>query len=155
METCIALFILKSNLPFLMHQVVEVCSKIGPIVFGPNLRTHRLSTLIFCSNIEPIYHYHLIFTSRKEGAQRFRRWVTGEVLPTIRKTGSYTIPGLASEAAHMKDVDEHIEQIRTCASVTLQRLARLTEQLDTLMNKVQATYKKQKPPISTPDFETL
>lgn len=33
--------------------------------------------------------YHLIFTSRKEEAQRFRKWVTTEVLPSIRKTGGY------------------------------------------------------------------
>lgn len=33
--------------------------------------------------------YRLILTSRKPDAKRFRKWVTGEVLPTIRKTGSY------------------------------------------------------------------
>lgn len=35
--------------------------------------------------------YALIFKSRKENAKRFRRWVTGEVLPQIRKTGSYSV----------------------------------------------------------------
>jgi prophage antirepressor-like protein len=35
--------------------------------------------------------YHLIFTSRKEEAKIFRRWVTNEVLPAIRKTGSYSM----------------------------------------------------------------
>lgn len=35
--------------------------------------------------------YHLIFTSQKEEAKKFRRWVTDEVLPSIRKTGSYSI----------------------------------------------------------------
>jgi prophage antirepressor-like protein len=33
--------------------------------------------------------YTLIMRSRKEGAKRFRRWVTGEVLPSIRRTGQY------------------------------------------------------------------
>ena len=33
--------------------------------------------------------YSLIFTSRKPEAKRFRKWVTGTVLPEIRKTGSY------------------------------------------------------------------
>lgn len=33
--------------------------------------------------------YSLIFRSRKPEARRFRKWVTGEVLPAIRKTGSY------------------------------------------------------------------
>lgn len=34
--------------------------------------------------------YALIFTSRKEVAKRFQRWVFTEVLPSIRKTGSYS-----------------------------------------------------------------
>jgi anti-repressor protein len=33
--------------------------------------------------------YKLIATSRKPGAKRFDRWVRHEVLPQIRKTGSY------------------------------------------------------------------
>jgi anti-repressor protein len=33
--------------------------------------------------------YSLIMTSRKPEAKAFRKWVTSEVLPTIRKTGSY------------------------------------------------------------------
>jgi hypothetical protein len=33
--------------------------------------------------------YQLIFQSRKEGAKKFKRWITKEVLPSIRKSGSY------------------------------------------------------------------
>jgi prophage antirepressor-like protein len=36
--------------------------------------------------------YHAIFKSRKAAAKLFRRWVTEDVLPTIRKTGSYSAP---------------------------------------------------------------
>lgn len=36
--------------------------------------------------------YSLIFGSKLESAKRFKRWVTSEVLPTIRKTGSYRKP---------------------------------------------------------------
>lgn len=35
--------------------------------------------------------YSLIFTSRKPEAKRFKKWVTSEVLPAIRKTGSYNV----------------------------------------------------------------
>lgn len=35
--------------------------------------------------------YSLILTSRKPEAKRFKKWVTSEVLPAIRKTGSYSI----------------------------------------------------------------
>lgn len=33
--------------------------------------------------------YSLILTSRKPSAKRFKKWVTAEVLPSIRKTGGY------------------------------------------------------------------
>lgn len=33
--------------------------------------------------------YKTIFQSRKESAERFTEWVTGEVLPSIRKNGGY------------------------------------------------------------------
>lgn len=36
--------------------------------------------------------YHAVLTSRKPAAKEFRRWVTAEVLPTIRKTGAYSGP---------------------------------------------------------------
>lgn len=36
--------------------------------------------------------YDVILDSRKENARKFRKWVTSEVLPTIRKTGSYSMP---------------------------------------------------------------
>ena len=36
--------------------------------------------------------YALVFGSRLKSAQRFKHWVTSEVLPAIRKTGSYQAP---------------------------------------------------------------
>lgn len=33
--------------------------------------------------------YSLILSSKLEGAKKFKRWVTNEVLPAIRKTGGY------------------------------------------------------------------
>ena len=36
--------------------------------------------------------YRLIFTSRKPEARQFQRWVTHEVLPSIRKYGYYVAP---------------------------------------------------------------
>lgn len=35
--------------------------------------------------------YSLIFGSKQERAKEFKRWVTSEVLPSIRKTGQYSI----------------------------------------------------------------
>ena len=36
--------------------------------------------------------YFLVFRSRKPQARAFSKWVRAEVLPTLRKTGTYTIP---------------------------------------------------------------
>jgi len=36
--------------------------------------------------------YRMIFQSRKENAEKFKTWVFSEVLPQIRKTGSYSKP---------------------------------------------------------------
>lgn len=36
--------------------------------------------------------YALVIRSRKPEAKAFRRWVTSEVLPSIRKTGKYELP---------------------------------------------------------------
>ena len=52
------------------------------------MRTLGGNQQMLCVNESGLYH--LIFTSHKEEAKAFRRWVTGEVLPSIRKTGSYS-----------------------------------------------------------------
>src|SRR5271165_2430920 len=48
--------------------------------------------------------YALIFTSRKPEAKRFRKWVTGTVLPEIRKTGSYQAPAATSASRAMRSI---------------------------------------------------
>jgi len=47
--------------------------------------------------------YALVLGSRKAEAKRFKRWVTHEVLPTIRKTGSYAVPAIAALPAPTQD----------------------------------------------------
>jgi prophage antirepressor-like protein len=41
--------------------------------------------------------YSLILTSRKPAAKRFKKWVTSEVLPSIRKTGAYRVSGASRQ----------------------------------------------------------
>ena len=41
--------------------------------------------------------YSLIFGSKLPNAKKFKRWVTSEVLPAIRKTGTYTAPRTTTE----------------------------------------------------------
>jgi hypothetical protein len=41
--------------------------------------------------------YRLIFSSRKPEAERFKRWLAHEVLPALRRDGSFTMPGAAGK----------------------------------------------------------
>ena len=57
------------------------------VTLGTIEGSHRATNLINESGL-----YSLIFKSRKPEAKKFKRWVTHEVLPAIRKTGSYGTP---------------------------------------------------------------
>lgn len=51
--------------------------------------------------------YSLILSSKLESAKRFKRWITSEVLPSIRKTGEYkTSSGGIWKQPEIKDIFE-------------------------------------------------
>ena len=50
--------------------------------------------------------YSLIMSSKMCKAKEFKRWVTSEVLPSIRKTGSYTVNTSAEQWSRQLDVEE-------------------------------------------------
>ena len=56
--------------------------------------------------------YSLILSSKLESAKRFKHWVTGEVLPNIRKQGGYMI---AKEGESDKDILDRALQIMQAA----------------------------------------
>lgn len=60
--------------------------------------------------------YHLIFKSRKPEAQAFRKWVTSEVLPTLRKTGNYQVPKAETSGSQLTlpflDADHYLDQVK-------------------------------------------
>jgi prophage antirepressor-like protein len=56
---------------------------------------HSMDTLRGKQRLVTVYEsglYSILFTSTKPAAKRFRKWVTGEVLPSIRKHGIYPPP---------------------------------------------------------------
>lgn len=76
--------------------------------------------------------YALIFRSRKPQAVRFRKWVTSEVLPTIRKTGSYS-------AAAPKTITPEKERELTKELINLQhRLLKAQRELENFHAQVEA-----------------
>ena len=52
--------------------------------------------------------YSLILSSKMPNAKKFKHWVTSEVLPAIRKTGSYQMQNLSTE---MKAILMHDEKL--------------------------------------------
>ncbi|PIH08375.1 phage repressor protein [Staphylococcus epidermidis] len=61
--------------------------------------------------------YSLIFSSKLESAKRFKRWVTSEVLPTLRKTGTYQVPDNPMDALKLmfdaqKETKEEIATVK-------------------------------------------
>lgn len=66
--------------------------------------------------------YALIFGSKLDSAKRFKHWVTSEVLPTIRKTGSYQKPMTVAEQIQLlaqgnQDHEERIEKLENTMTI--------------------------------------
>lgn len=62
--------------------------------------------------------YKTIFQSRKESAERFTDWVTTEVLPSIRKTGSYGKPMTTAQKIQLlaqgnDELNERVDKVET------------------------------------------
>lgn len=69
--------------------------------------------------------YAVILRSDKPNAKKFRKWVTSEVLPTIRKTGSYSKP--MSTAEKIKLLAQGNEELN-------ERVEKVEDKLDSLEN---------------------
>ena len=56
--------------------------------------------------------YSLILSSKLPNAKKFKRWVTSEVLPALRRTGHYEMPGYAPKATSIGEVVNLIKVTR-------------------------------------------
>ena len=54
--------------------------------------------------------YSVILRSEKPEAKAFKRWVTHDVLPSIRRTGAYGIP--PEKLIHLNDLQKQLEEWR-------------------------------------------
>lgn len=68
--------------------------------------------------------YSLIFGSKLESAKKFKKWVTAEVLPQLRKTGSYGTPQLPDTT------DGKIALLAQGHTELAQKVDNLTERMD-------------------------
>lgn len=67
--------------------------------------------------------YSLIFGSKLESARRFKHWVTSEVLPSIRRTGGYSMKESDDSTSNTVDskLDEIVKQIRSIKAYLVTR----------------------------------
>lgn len=83
--------------------------------------------------------YALITRSNKPEAKKFRKWVTSEVLPSIRKQGVYMTPEVLERAVTNPDF---MIGVLTQLKEEQERRARLEEQEKVLTAKIEQDYPK-------------
>ena len=81
--------------------------------------------------------YALILSSKLEGAKRFKRWVTSEVLPAIRKQGGYLV---AKKGESEKEVMKRaMEIVKTTLAKRDEQIAKLqprAEYADSVLDSI-------------------
>ncbi len=86
--------------------------------------------------------YSLIFGSKLETAKKFKHWVTSEVLPQIRKNGSYTMPQICSPseiplgelASYLKIMDRVAHRQELAPHKIAENFKKVSEQFGVLLS---------------------
>lgn len=78
--------------------------------------------------------YSLVLGSRKPEAKRFKKWVTSEVLPSIRKTGQYIAPQVLKDLIEGA-AERAVENYKTLDSVNFNMLKQDVTIMDILACK--------------------
>lgn len=90
---------------FVLNDVCEALNLRNPSQVGDRLDEDEKDTIHIMDSIGRPRNttvinesglYSVILTSRKPNAKRFKKWVTSELLPTLRKTGSYSLTETSS-----------------------------------------------------------
>lgn len=70
--------------------------------------------------------YALILSSKLPVAKQFKRWVTSEILPAIRKTGSYSV----NQDIKAREVEARLNNSRARVASTFLKVAQMTDLLE-------------------------
>ena len=76
---------------------IRIARKISKILVKPTFKVRITKNIVIDTKVQEMMIvseaglYSLILRSRKPEAKAFKRWVTHEVLPSIRKTGAYLL----------------------------------------------------------------
>lgn len=101
--------------------------------------------------------YTLTLKSRKPEAKPFRRWVTHEVLPSIRKTGSYSVDDIVSQTPVLAEylaMDENERGMAYFATKTEVKQLQLAQEIITEENTI-LSQQNQKMKPKAEFFDTI
>jgi len=87
--------------------------------------------------------YNLIFSSKLPNAKEFKRWVTAEVLPCIRKHEAYMTPGKLMEALQKPETIMQTLQMLANEQLKNSELIRRVETLEETVSVQQSQIKTQ------------
>lgn len=74
--------------------------------------------------------YSLIFSSKLEQAKAFKRWVTAEVLPSIRKHGAYIAPNAPAQGVEMAALQTMFQPITAAVETLTAAVQALNQRID-------------------------
>lgn len=97
--------------------------------------------------------YSLILSSKLPSAKRFKRWVTSEILPALRKTGRYAAPTAEPEPEpemRMLTPDDYLTAARIISSCRNERMPYVLG----LLRKAGISIERSKLPVTVKDPKT-
>lgn len=85
--------------------------------------------------------YHLIITSSKPKAKEFRKWITSEVLPSIRKAGSYQPDQVSQKQANLEEVKLKLDAKKKLVNARKSDLHELEKEIKKLEKEFWSIFK--------------
>lgn len=76
--------------------------------------------------------YSLIFSSKLPKAKEFKHWVTSEVLPSIRKTGTYSVNAYHPKSTSLGEVASFIKVMRSLMKENNQSPEKIAEMAESV-----------------------
>lgn len=96
--------------------------------------------------------YTLVLSSKMPNAKRFKRWVTTEVLPTIRKNGMYFLNGEPTEPQRLFTTEDYLSAARIVANCRADRLPYILSLLSSGGWELNPLTNKKLPAVDTSDI---
>lgn len=131
----------------------DIADKLGYVNPQKAIRTHidsedkTVNEMVTINGTAPVLinesgMYSLILSSKLPSAKEFKHWITSEVLPTIRKTGSYSIvnrTNLSPQLQAIGQIFDTLVMIETKQNETIEKIIEVEEKVESVESKVADT----------------